>query len=989
MLSLLLLHFALAVCAKPLVDRLGRKAFLVLAVAPAATAGWALSRWDAAAGGGTDDWTWAWIPDEHLDVALRLDALSCLMTVLVGAVGALVLLYCAAYFGDREPRLGRFAGAFTAFAGSMLGLVLADDLILLYVFWELTTVFSWLLIGQDSERRANRRSALQALLVTTLGGLSMLVGFVMLGEAANSFRISEIVDRPPEPGIAVSVAVGLVLLGALSKSAIWPFSLWLPSAMTAPSPVSAYLHAAAMVKAGVYLLARLAPAFADTEPWRPVVLVLGSATMLLGGWRALRLTDLKLLLAHGTVSQLGFLAVLTGAGQRNTALAGVAVLGAHALFKSCLFLVTGIVEKAAHSRDLRRLSGVGRSLPGVCAVAVLAAASMAGLPPLIGFAAKEAAFESLLHGTGGAADRWALAAVVAGSVLTAAYSLRFLWGAFARKHRTHGPGLLPDTPVDALPSGLSAAPALLAAAGLLLGPAAGLTDPLLAAYADTFPGDLTGALAGAEKPYHLALWHGIGPALLLSVLTWAAGALLFALRRPLLPVMHRLAWPRAERAFRSSLLTLERVSLQLTGAVQRGSLSFYLGIALVVLTGAQIAVLATERPWPELRVPRLWDSALQGVTALAVVAGALLCLFVRQRMKAVVLVGLTGYGAGGLFVLQGAPDLALTQFAVETVSIVVFVLVLRRLPARFTETFSHRRRAVQGLLAVCTGVLAAGLTWFAAAARQSEPSGPHLVHATAEEGVKNVVATTLVDLRAWDTLGECAVLAVAAVGVTSLIFLRRRVGTPGVVARRQSDAKALVWATPSEEWQQASGDAPERTWLAAGGTLSPERRSVVFEVIARLTFHPVLVLSLYLLFCAESYPGGGFSAGLVAGLALVVRYLAGGRFELAEAAPLDAGTLLGAGLLVMTGTALGGMVHGSDVLENGVYHGELPLLGPFHIASSVVFDTGIYLLVLGVVLDITRSLGAQIDRRLERGAGARPARPPAQEPPDPAGEVTP
>ncbi|NEE23598.1 Na+/H+ antiporter subunit A, partial [Streptomyces sp. SID7499] len=318
---------------------------------------------------------------------LRLDALAELMVLLAAGVGALVLLYCASYFTDDTPQLGRFAGNLLAFAGAMLALVLADDLITLYVFWELTTVFSYLLIGHGSEHRHSRRSALQALVVTTFGGLAMLVGFLILGQAAGTYRISAIVADPPETTLAVSVAVVLVLCGALSKSAIWPFSMWLPNAMAAPTPVSAYLHAAAMVKAGVYLVARLAPAFADVPVWKPVVLVLGGATMLLGGWRALRLNDLKLVLAYGTVSQLGFLTLLAGTGNRDAALAAVAMILAHALFKAPLFLVTGIVDHAAGTRDLRKLSGIGRSLPYVAGVAVLAAASMAALPPLLGFAA--------------------------------------------------------------------------------------------------------------------------------------------------------------------------------------------------------------------------------------------------------------------------------------------------------------------------------------------------------------------------------------------------------------------------------------------------------------------------------------------------------------------------------------------------------------------------------------------------------------------------
>lgn len=426
MTALIVCHFVLAACAGPLVRRLGRRAFLVLALPPAAATVWAAFRWDGAADGRSVTWAWQWIPAYDVTVALRLDALAELMVLLAAGIGTLVLLYCASYFADDAPGLAGFAGNLLAFAGAMLALVLADDLITLYVFWELTTVFSFLLIGYGSEHKHNRRSALQALTVTTFGGLAMLVGFLIIGQAAGTYRISTIVADPPEPTLAVSVAVVLVLCGALSKSAIWPFSLWLPNAMAAPTPVSAYLHAAAMVKAGIYLVARLAPGFADVPVWQPVVLVLGSATMLLGGWRALRLHDLKLVLAYGTVSQLGFLTVLAGAGYRDAALAAAVMILGHALFKAPLFLVTGIVDHATGTRDLRRLSGVGRALPQVCAVAVLAAASMAALPPMLGFAAKEAAFEALLNGD--TADRWALAATVVGSALTTAYTVRFVWG---------------------------------------------------------------------------------------------------------------------------------------------------------------------------------------------------------------------------------------------------------------------------------------------------------------------------------------------------------------------------------------------------------------------------------------------------------------------------------------------------------------------------------------------------------------------------------
>ncbi|MFC9624088.1 Na+/H+ antiporter subunit A [Streptomyces sp. NPDC056930] len=951
MTALVVCHFVLAACACPLVRALGRRAFIVLALPPAAATVWAATQWNTAASGGSVTWSWQWMPAYDVTVDLRLDALAELMVLLAAGIGTLVLLYCASYFTDGTPQLAGFAGNLLAFAGAMLALVLADDLISLYVFWELTTVFSYLLIGYDSEQKHSRRSALQALTVTTLGGLAMFVGFLIIGQSAGTYRISAILADPPGASLAVSVAVVLILCGALSKSAIWPFSLWLPNAMAAPTPVSAYLHAAAMVKAGVYLVARLAPGFADVPVWRPVVIVLGAATMLLGGWRALRLNDLKLVLAYGTVSQLGFLTLLAGVGNRDAALAAAVMILAHALFKAPLFLVTGIVDHAAGTRDLRKLSGVGRALPHVCTVAVSAAASMAALPPLLGFAAKEAAFEALLHGD--TADRWALGVTVAGSALTVAYTVRFVWGAFARK-----PGV-EDTPVHRVGWAFLAPPALLAVCGLVLGPGVGRTDRLLSAYADTFP--------PSPYPYHLSLWHGFGTALLLSAVALAGGVVLFAVRTTVTRLSRRIAWPTADSVFGHLLLGLERLSLQLTGLVQRGSLSVYLATTLLVVLAGQLTVLGVDRPWHGAAVPRVWDLPLQGAIAVLTCAAALLCLTVRRRMKAVVLAGLTGYGAALLFVVQGGPDLALTQFCVETVSMIVFVLVLRRMPVHFQESVSTWRRAVRIPVALSAAATLGVVVWVAAAARRAAPAGAAMVEETAHHGLKDVVATILVDLRAWDTMGESAVLAAAAIGVTSLIYLHRR--TEGSSLREELHGRTAWSLTAPEMTGLPHGDegAPERSWLAAGSTLAPEHRSIVFEVVARLLFHPILVLSVYLLFCAENMPGGGFVGGLVAGLALITRYLAGGRFELAEAAPLQPGLFTGLGLFISTGVALLGLGEGT-VLHAWTHHGRLPLIGEYHLGTPVLFDFGVYLLVLGVVLDIVRALGAKIDRQIERAA---------------------
>ncbi len=437
MLWLVSVHALGAVLAPLLVRKLGRSAFLVLALAPASAFLWALTQTSRIADGHPIEQVTPWVPAYGVSLAFRLDPLGLVLLYLAGGIGALVLVYCARYFDSDEPGLGLFACSLTGFAGAMIGLVLADDLILLFVFWELTTILSFLLIGHYADRPTARRSALRAVTVTTFGGLALLAGVVILGQDAGSYRLSAIVSDPPH-GKSVSAALVLILVGCFAKSAVFPFSQWLPGAMAAPTPVSAYLHAAAMVKAGVYLIARLAPAYGGDVTWQRLCLGFGGATMLLGGIRALRERDLKRVLAFGTVSQLGFLTAVLGAGQRDTAYAGLAMLLAHAVFKAPLFLGVGIIDHSTGTRDLRKLSGLARSMPALCVVMCLAAASMAGIPPLLGFAAKEAVLDSFVLGAkqGSHTDPFVLAVFVAGSALTVAYTCRVVWGAFARNSIT-------------------------------------------------------------------------------------------------------------------------------------------------------------------------------------------------------------------------------------------------------------------------------------------------------------------------------------------------------------------------------------------------------------------------------------------------------------------------------------------------------------------------------------------------------------------------
>jgi multicomponent Na+:H+ antiporter subunit A len=641
--------------------------------------------------------------------------------------------------------------------------------------------------------------------------------------------------------------------------------------------------------------------------------------------------------------------VLVGAGSQELATAGLVMTIAHALFKSALFLTVGVIDHATGTRDLRQLSGLRRRLPVLAVIGGGAALSMAGVPPLLGFVGKEAAFAALL--AGGMPDRTTavvvLGVLVVGSALTAAYSLRFWWGAFAAK---------PDLP-DTAPAQLVhrpgplflAAPAALALAGLLAGPGSPLLGPLVAGYADTLP-------LVAEHSEKLALWHGWQPALLLSAVSLIGGAALFAARRPVHRFQRRFAvGASADEGYWNVIQGLDRLSVLVTGTTQRGSLPAYLGTILVVVLALPGTLLLTRAPWPGEW--RAWDTPVQALVGVVVLAAAGMALRVRQRLSVVLVVGVTGYGLGVLFALQGAPDLALTQFLVETLTLVTFVLVLRKLPKDITERHRPRERAVRGVIAVAVGGLMGAVGAVALASRTAVPvSVDYPDEAYDFGGGKNIVNVTLVDIRAWDTLGEISLLVVAATGVASLVFLRGRTG--GVDRLESADLA---------EAPSAAGRAPRRRWLAASATLPPERRSVVLEVITRVLFHTILVFSLYLLFSGHNEPGGGFAGGLVAGLALVLRYLAGGRYELGEAAPVDPGLLLGAGLLFAGFTGVGGLLLGAEVLQTAILETTLPVLGDVKLVTSLFFDMGVYLIVVGLVLDILRSLGAELDRQEDEG----------------------
>lgn len=948
-----------------LVGRIGPRAFFVAALLPVVAFVHAALATPEIIAGRVPTESLPWIPQLGVDLSMRMDTLGWVLTLIVTGVGALVLLYCRWYFDGKTQGVGLFAAVLLGFAGAMYGLVLTDDIIVLVMFWEITSILSYLLIGFYHARGASRRAALQALLVTTLGGLVMFVGAVMLSVIYGTNSITAIVSgtaalRPDSEGL-LSTAIVLLLVGALSKSAIFPFHFWLPGAMAAPTPVSAYLHAAAMVKAGIYLIARFAPAFAENEHWRPIVIGLGIFTMLLGGFQALRESDLKRILAFGTVSQLGMLTVVLGYGERNSALAGLALLIGHALFKSALFLIVGIIDRQLSTRDIGELSGVGRQAPTLAVVSIIAIASMVGFAPTVGFVAKEAVLTSLLEGGTRPDALIPLLGILLGSILTTAYGLRFVWGAFWTKKDAAG-AARPVTPWPDPPLGFLAAPILLAALTLGAGFTAPLLDTAFSGYADTLP-------AAGGYPYHLALWHGWEPALFLSLGSIALGAVVFTVAQRTGRMPRRVLPFTAADVYNLVLRLIARIAVWTTTFTQRGSLPVYVGTIFVVFVAAEGTALFASSDW-QISLDA-WQTPMQLVVAPIMIIAGIFAVRARKRYTGVVLVSATGLGMVALFATSGAPDLALTQILVETVTLVAFALVLRRIPARLGEHNASVKPILRAILAIAVGATMAMVAMVATGARVATPISERFPDLAYELGHgKNVVNVALVDLRGWDTMGELSVLILAATGVASLVFVTHR---SDLISRSISALPTGVTRTRRPLIETAEGprprgsdpDSTRQTWLVGGQKVRPENRSILLEVIVRILFHTIIVVSIYLLFAGHNLPGGGFAGGLVAGMALVMRYVAGGRYELGAAAPTDAGRLLGAGMALAVATAVLPLLFGLPPLKSVFWEAEIPIIGHIEFVTSTLFDVGVYLVVVGLVLDVLRSLGGEVDRQTQ------------------------
>ncbi len=758
---ILLLACALA----PLVHRaFGRRAGVLLAAAPALLFAHFARFLEPSASGQAFEESWPWVAGLGVRLAFRLDGLSLLFALLVTGIGALVLVYGGGYLKG-DPRLPRFYAAILFFMAAMLGLVLADDAIALFVFWELTSVSSYLLIGFDHEQEKARKAALQALFVTGAGGLALLAGLLLLGEVAGTLQLSALGTQAGaiQSHALYLPALLLVLLGAFTKSAQFPFHFWLPGAMAAPSPVSAYLHSATMVKAGIYLLARLNPALGGTDAWHYLVILAGTATLVTGAVLAYGQTDLKRLLAFTTLSALGTLTVLVGISTELSARAAMVFLLVHALYKAALFLGVGAIDHEAGTRDVRLLGGLARAMPLTAFAVIASALSMAGLPPFFGFVAKELFYEAKQEAPR-AGDLLVIASF-AGSALVAAAAGLVAWRPFFGKPRAT------PRPAHEAPPALWLGPVLLAALSVALG----LLPDVLAV---PLVQPAASAMRGEHTEVVLRPWAGMSPAFVQSLLMLAVGALLYTVHDRVLgrlePLRRLAAWG-PERAYQAVMAAIVAVAKAQTRFLQNGVLGWYLLVTIgttVALGG--YALLTRVGPVPiDLEPVRPGEAAV----ALAMVAGAVAVVRAQSLLFAVAALGVVGYGVAVVFLLFGGPDLALTQFAIETLSVLLFALVLRRLPPlRVLSPRSERIR--DGAVAVAGGVFVTALVLAATAAPHPAPLREYFAATSlALANGRNVVNVILVDFRGFDTLGEITVLALAALGVVAL--LRLRASAPG------------------------------------------------------------------------------------------------------------------------------------------------------------------------------------------------------------------
>ena len=891
-----------------------------------------------------------WIPALGMNLIVRMDGFAWMFCMLVLGIGSLVVLYARYYMSPADP-VPRFFAFFLAFMGAMMGVVLSGNVIQLAFFWELTSLFSFLLIGYWHHRKDARSGARMALTVTGTGGLCLLAGALVLGHIVGSYDL----DRVLAAGELVRghplylTALVLVLLGALTKSAQFPFHFWLPNAMAAPTPVSAYLHSATMVKAGVFLLARMWPVMGGTEPWFWIVGGAGLLTLLIGGYAAMFQHDLKGLLAYSTISHLGLITLLLGLNSPLAAVAAVFHIMNHATFKASLFMAAGIIDHESGTRDIRRLSGLRRMMPITSTLATVASAAMAGVPLLNGFLSKEMFFAEtvFLEASPIVATALPVAATIAG-VFSVAYSLRFtvdvFWGPKAQDlpREPHEPPHWMRVPVE-----------LLVLACLVVGifPAWSVGRYLAAAALPVVGGDL--------PEYSLAIWHGFNTPFVMSLVALAGGTALYLLLRrqreagriDAPPLIYRVS---GKRIFEAVLTVVTLAGYR--GRRMLGTLRLQWQMLWLVLA----ALVAGALP--------LWSRGLQlgdrGTLPLSPafvaiwVVGSVCAVGAAWQAKYHRLAALTLLGGAGLctcitFLWFSAPDLALTQIVVEVVTTVLVLLGLRWLPRRDERLrevapvvgLPRLRRARDLVISLFAG---GGLGWLAYV-MMSRPfpestSTFFLERAQSEGGGTNVVNVMLVDFRGFDTFGEIVVLGIVALTVYALLRRFRP-------AREAMDLPEQQRNMPAD-LQTDLLNPRHATDTAVGYLMVP-------AVLVRLLLPFTLLVSFYMFMRGHNQPGGGFVAGLVLSVGLLLQYIISGTQWVEAHLALYPRRWIATGLLFALGTGAGALFFGYPFLTSHTAHLHLPVVGEIHVASALFFDIGVFALVVGATLLMLTAIAHQ------------------------------
>ncbi|MCQ4161567.1 monovalent cation/H+ antiporter subunit A [Roseomonas sp. GC11] len=906
----------------------------------------------AVAAGGVVRLAIPWVPQLGLELVLRMDGLAAVFAVMVAGIGLLVVLYARYYMSPDDP-VPRFFAFLLAFMGAMMGLVLSGNLIQLVFFWELTSLFSFLLIGYWHHAAPAREGARMALTVTASGGLALLAGVLLLGHIAGSYDLDHVLAA----GALIRAhplylpALVLILLGALTKSAQFPFHFWLPHAMAAPTPVSAYLHSATLVKAGIFLMARLWPVLAGTEAWFWIVGTAGMVTLLLGAYVAIFQHDMKGLLAYSTISHLGLITLLLGLNSPLAMVAAIFHTMNHATFKASLFMATGIIDHETGTRDIRRLSGLNSSMPFTARLAMVAAAAMAGVPLLNGFISKEMFLTETLTAASAPTPLHRLlpyAATLAG-IFAVAYSLRFIHGAFfgpeARDlpRAPHEPPQWMRLPVEVLVFGCMVV-------GIL--PAATIGPFLDVA--------VRSVLGPATPDYSLAVWHGVNLPLAMSLLALAGGALLYRLLQrhlnagvegtPLLRGMD------GRRLFERAMVFL---SWRFARTLERllGTARLQMQLRLLVCVTALAALLALAPHG--LRLGSLTLSAADPVIALVWVVGAACAIAAAyqakyHRLAALMLLGGAGLAVCLTFVWFSAPDLALTQLLVEVVTTVLLLLGLRWMPRRLEQPgagawLARLRRGRDLTIAIGAGL---GLTVISyATMTRLSPEGisrHFLARAYTEGGGTNVVNVILVDFRGFDTFGEITVLGIVALTVFALL-------------RRFRPAAESIGAPEARRGQQR-GEA--HAWLLVPG------------VIMRWLFPLIGAIAVFLLLRGHDLPGGGFAGGLMLAVAILLQYMAGGTRWVEDHLRVHPLRWMAGGLLLAAGTGLAALLAGRPFLTSYFAYADLGWLGRLPVASAMLFDIGVFALVFGATVLMLIAIAHQ-SVRSQRAAPPPPPGEPA------------